>query len=379
MTRHCFAALASIALLGGAVACSSPSDGPAPGTPQQDQVCKFAGEQACGVDASGKQEALLICEVTPDKGRVWVLQEVCTLECVELECFQIPAEVVGEVSAEVVPVEDLVELPPPCVPDCEGKDCGDDGCGGQCALCPPDHACGEDFKCHLHCAPVCAGKQCGDDGCGGSCGGCPFNMACTDGLCQCKPQCTGKDCGPDGCGGTCGECALGYQCSPFGQCQGVCQPACAGKLCGPDGCGGTCGACPPGLFCSPTGECTNQCYPSCEGKECGSDGCFGVCGFCPCPTCAPDKTDCSSEGKCIVKSTKLGCSGLLDCLANCPEGDAGCQDDCFGATSPKAQQMYQDLIDCIVAECTMFPTDQCIQDSLMGICFTVYMDCVNDL
>jgi hypothetical protein len=41
---------------------------------------------------------------------------------------------------------DLVDLPdmnaaadtdPPCVPDCAGKECGDDGCGGSCGVCAP--------------------------------------------------------------------------------------------------------------------------------------------------------------------------------------------------------------------------------------------------
>ena len=117
---------------------------------------------------------------------------------------------------------------------------------------------------------------------------------------------------------------------------------------------------------------------SCEDKECGTDGCFGVCGFCPCPTCSPDKTECSPEGKCIVKSTKMGCYGLLDCLNLCAS-DANCQTECFNQTSPAGQQKYQDLVDCIIAECTSFPTDECIQNSLMGICLTVYMDCINDM
>jgi len=41
----------------------------------------------------------------------------------------------------------------PCLPDCEGKECGDDGCGGTCGTCPcfdcePDEVvCGADARC----------------------------------------------------------------------------------------------------------------------------------------------------------------------------------------------------------------------------------------
>lgn len=53
----------------------------------------------------------------------------------------------------------------------------------------------------------CEGKQCGWDGCYGSCGTCGPGLVCTDGVCEpCVPGCEGKDCGPDGCGGICGWC-----------------------------------------------------------------------------------------------------------------------------------------------------------------------------
>lgn len=30
---------------------------------------------------------------------------------------------------------------PPCVPDCTGRECGDDGCGGTCGVCPSGRHC----------------------------------------------------------------------------------------------------------------------------------------------------------------------------------------------------------------------------------------------
>ncbi|GEM_PF-2768087 len=61
----------------------------------------------------------------------------------------------------------------------------------------------------------CEGKQCGWDGCFGSCGTCGPGLLCVDGLCEpCEADCEGKECGPDGCGGVCGMCDEwnGYAC-----------------------------------------------------------------------------------------------------------------------------------------------------------------------
>lgn len=35
-----------------------------------------------------------------------------------------------------------------CEPNCIGKECGDDGCGGICGNCKSNEYCGSDFKCH---------------------------------------------------------------------------------------------------------------------------------------------------------------------------------------------------------------------------------------
>ncbi len=83
---------------------------------------------------------------------------------------------------------DVAPLDTPCVPDCDGKECGDDGCGGSCGVCvdlcdpcgtgrePPEDPslCIEDEGiCASPCCPLCCDDiGCGDDGCGGSCGVC---------------------------------------------------------------------------------------------------------------------------------------------------------------------------------------------------------------
>ena len=143
------------------------------------------------------------------------------------------------------------------IPECEGKECGPDGCGGECGVCPDNHFCNQDLKCESSCDPQCAGKECGPDGCGSACGVCDGPQEeCSNGLCICLPHCVGKDCGPDGCAGTCGQCAPAqYECVN-GLC--TCTPACGGKECGSDGCGGSCGSCPSPYQCQ-AGSCA--CVP----------------------------------------------------------------------------------------------------------------------
>lgn len=214
------------------------------------------------------------------------------------------------------------------------------------------------------CTPNCDNKQCGDNGCGGSCGGCAgVGATCgTDGICQaCQPQCDDKECGHDGCGGSCGSCSghVGRpSCSAAGLCVGVCTPDCTDSECGPDGCGNLCGTCGAGLVCfmhhcdtlpaenSCKGQCGKQatggscsctsdckvsstccadfkaacpCIPQCTNKQCGDDGCGGSCGtgcksgeFCSVAgACDSDKctpTSCSGHGTCTPSDGSCACS-----------------------------------------------------------------------
>jgi hypothetical protein len=106
-----------------------------------------------------------------------------------------------------------------CAPQCLGKECGDDGCGGSCGECQPGFSCSLGGQCQ--CIPSCDGKQCGDDGCGGSCGECVQPWICQDSQCVCVPSCQGKSCGEDGCGGSCGGCPELNACVD-GACQYFC-------------------------------------------------------------------------------------------------------------------------------------------------------------
>lgn len=88
------------------------------------------------------------------------------------------------------------------------------------------------------CMPDCGGRECGDDGCGGSCGDCGSGTCDAVGQCQCGTTCEESllQCGQgydDGCGGTldCAfTCPQGLPCTADGLC-GWDWGTCAGSRC----------------------------------------------------------------------------------------------------------------------------------------------------
>ena len=111
-----------------------------------------------------------------------------------------------------------------CASSCSG---GLENCSGACVDLTSDPAhCGSCTRaCSTHevcrsggcvCVPDCTGRECGDDGCGGTCGECPAGRECgADGRCFCAENCVGRTCGDDSCGGTCGT-WVGFACTPAG-------------------------------------------------------------------------------------------------------------------------------------------------------------------
>jgi MYXO-CTERM domain-containing protein len=204
-----------------------------------------------------------------------------------------------------------------CVGDCNGRECGDDGCGVSCGSCIPGESC-EQGTCQP-CSADCTDKLCGGDGCGGSCGECLDHQICQEGQCVCLPDCTDLLCGDDGCGGSCGECLSNQECQD-GLC--VCLPDCSGKECGDDGCGGLCGTCSGNDVCQQA-QCV--CLPECSGLECGDDGCGGSCGTCQAGTTC-------QQGNCVITSTDGGLDG---CSGNeCTAPSEGCNCQAAGGTNP---------------------------------------------
>ena len=238
--------------------------------------------------------------------------------------------------------EDEAGEPDVCQPNCQGKECGDDGCGGGCGACSESIGgeaiwecdlagqcvllkiagvpCTEDAECHsgwcvetsqgLLCSVPCV-EECPEGRiCEKVSDSEPYN-ACV----PCLSDCEGKECGPDGFGGSCGECEEGLACHD-GLCvpQG-CQPNCDGKACGDDGCGGTCGICDDGLECLNTKfglQCTTQCelftcpagqfclFGLCVDQECENDD---DCGGAPAHYCdellqCKDRKACEATDEC---------------------------------------------------------------------------------
>lgn len=234
-----------------------------------------------------------------------------------------------------------------CVPQCEGRECGDDGCGGICGYCPYGFLCKVGL-CVEYCVPDCTGKACGDDGCGGLCGDCEENEYCGEDftcvLKGCVPSCAGKACGPDGCGGLCGTCEAGQVCDPKtfscvkdtachevtaeGRCVGSLLQWCEGGVLHEEVCDAT-----QGLVCgysilAKKYACIlpEQCEPQCSGKECGPDQCGGQCGECGAGqvcsaggTCGPPCGDITEKGSCQGDLLRFCHQGILityDCAAH---------------------------------------------------------------
>ncbi len=132
------------------------------------------------------------------------------------------------------------------------------------------------------CIPDCAGRQCGDDGCSGNCGTCDDGNGCTNDACGLADQCvftnnsapcndhnacTGGDvCAGGACGGTAVVCNDGNACNGLESCNAIlgCVP-------------GTPLACDDGLFCDgeefcvPIYGCQAGNSPCTENETCDED------------------------------------------------------------------------------------------------------------
>ncbi len=237
-----------------------------------------------------------------------------------------------------------------CKPNCAGKVCGDNGCGGVCGTCSGTDECSSLGQCQK-CQPKCAGKTCGDDGCGGTCGACKGTDVCVAGTCAaslCTGQCSGGPFKkPEG-----GDCYCDDLCSGYGDCcpgacqacpalKGCCEPNCKDKQCGDDGCGGNCGHCPGAAPCD-NGKCP-ACQPKCDGKQCGDDGCGGQCGTCgKGVTCTDGKCGCPLSGTTTCCGASVcpidTCGGVGAPMYACSEGcvDGACTKKCVPSCMGKA-------------------------------------------
>ena len=191
-----------------------------------------------------------------------------------------------------------------CTADCGGKQCGDDGCGGNC---PP--GCGANQTCESG-ACLCTALTCGSECCSAG-------QVCYADHC-CSADCSGKDCGGDGCGDLCGTCPGSLTCDAGGRCGcsgdlSACGVECVNTTSDVDNCGECDLACVAPQVCA-SSSCSDSCAP-------GQEDCAGSCA-----DLAVDPTHC---GDCAIScSPGADCSGgLCSCaggLVECP--DVGCTD-----------------------------------------------------
>lgn len=167
--------------------------------------------------------------------------------------------------------------------------CGDNSSWSVLETCVAGEQC-RDGECIPSCVPNCAGRECGEDGCSGSCGECSSSEVCTaDGQCQTSSP----DCGD-------GQCAASESCA---DCPVDCGDCCGDGVCNVAynetcvSCSGDCG-CESGEVCSATGVC--ECEADCSQLECGPD-----------PVCQQSCGDCGAsetcqQGRCV----DVGCDDL---------------------------------------------------------------------
>ncbi len=196
--------------------------------------------------------------------------------------------------------------------------CGQTDC---CGGCFPHQTCETDTCRCMTCVPSCSNKQCGDDGCGGQCGQCDFMQSCSaDHLCtdaydeELAPFC--KPCDASAADSPCGEngkCMIyPYTDDAFAQqSYEYCAPDCEADL-----------DCPVGFECSsvrivdPADQCqTDEDCPA--GAPCVK-GDVSEWGYCTCHDtanpCPPDV--CGIVTKTCINSGKP-CQSEADCVITC--------------------------------------------------------------
>ncbi len=170
------------------------------------------------------------------------------------------------------------------------------------------------------CVPSCQNRQCGGNGCGGLCGNCDYPEVCSLEYHGCmaieSESCQLRNCGIDETWGTnCGECPTEFHCSR------ICEPDQGGCVSIPNEgmcINGTLVRCIQGAmtveYCR-FRQCTvdtntgvascvmPDCIPDCFGKTCGNDSCGGSCGVCGA------EEECNGEyGICMPRMN--GCNGI---------------------------------------------------------------------
>jgi len=209
-----------------------------------------------------------------------------------------------------------------CVPECEGKECGDDGCDGSCGLCLAGYEC-IDHKC-VEISDPCNPNPC-------------INPP--------PPECEGITtkvefpaegiCVDEGGEAVCDYYPILVDCTTL-----VANGMCIGGECVPMGICGN-GVCEEDEICAGCEDCPDPC----EGKECGINECNEFCGECP------KEHECQ-DGKCVPfgqGNTPSGPGQLLftEIMADSAPQMGGDKGEWFELNNNTPE--YYDLDGCVVS------------------------------
>ena len=169
--------------------CNTDKDCPAGNICNEEHICVASGHTE---DAFEEKEDITGQDLVDIKGKdVITTEDIHEEVCTKKSCNELNFEC-GKANDGCGNIIDCGTCPDKkeCVDHkCVNPFCGDHKCNGDddCTTCPDDCKCGNGQKCYkgICCTPNCFGKSCGDDGCGGSCGTCPDDYVCDND--QCKP------------------------------------------------------------------------------------------------------------------------------------------------------------------------------------------------
>jgi hypothetical protein len=251
----------------------------------------------------------------------------------------------------------LPGTPPECLDGKSRQRCyqGPDGC----PVWSPIQQCGEGEECVAGscaiCIPQCENRDCGDDGCGGVCGECDSEWCCQGSTCTlCEPQCDGKVCGPDWAGGSCGECEGSAVCAA-----GDCRQADVGNCVELNDCLNDCPEWDHNCwelcfeFASKYGfyrfqelaECTMvMCLHCWDGDDANEEGdqCYQDC----------LQNDCLHEfAVCTLFDGHLSCAEAYDCLESCTGTDEECSAECIEVMTVPAYEAAMAWEQCMLPIC----------------------------
>lgn len=282
-----------------------------------------------------------------------------------------------------------VECVDPCHPQCDGRQCGDDQCGGLCGTCALGYQCGVEGTCDL------IPQVCGE----------PSELHCSQTLSETTAGASAQvsfylDCvtwpehGPE----------KAYRFVP--EVSGVVHVL----LTPEDGLdldlfllnetcdGGACVAASADFyeeelyfqaeagavfylvvdgFLDSSGpfdllvECGGDCLPDCSGKTCGDDGCGGSCGGCP-----PGQL-CSASGACVVEGGATTCGEINSCVVLCSSQDTACKEGCVSSAAEEAVVLWAALALCTQEQCGTEPSSACLAQALTGACSAHFQACVS--